>query len=108
MSLSMQRLSETEDAAVRRRRMKRKHLVVGLAAAAGWLGTMGLWLLQAYRLEFLGHHVFLEVWVASLLFQAASVSVIALVVFAVNKVLPPLGLPRELSRKYQDIDIKLD
>jgi hypothetical protein len=85
----------------------RTHLIVGVAAAVGWLGAMGLWLLQAYRLEFLGHHVFLEVWVASLVFQAASVLVIALIVFAANKILPPLRLPgEEGSSKHRAI--KLD
>lgn len=44
-----------------------------IAMASAWLLSQGLWLLSAYRLEFLGHNVMLHVWMASLLFFAANI-----------------------------------
>ena len=40
---------------------------------AAWLGSQGVWLFWAYRLEFLGYNVLLHVWIASLLFLAVNV-----------------------------------
>ncbi|KZS20491.1 GPI mannosyltransferase 1 [Daphnia magna] len=44
-----------------------------IAMASAWLLSQGLWLLSAYRLEFLGHNVMLHVWMASLLFFAVNI-----------------------------------
>ncbi|KAI9563083.1 hypothetical protein GHT06_010540 [Daphnia sinensis] len=44
-----------------------------IAMASAWLLSQGVWLLFAYRLEFLGHNVMLHVWMASLLFFAVNV-----------------------------------
>ena len=44
-----------------------------LAMGLSWLACQGLWLLCAYRLEFLGHNVMLHVWMASLAFFVANV-----------------------------------
>lgn len=50
-----------------------KKLAIGL----GWLSSQGLWLFSAYRLEFLGHHVMLHVWIASLLFFVVNVYIMS-------------------------------
>ncbi|XP_057367364.1 GPI mannosyltransferase 1-like [Daphnia carinata] len=44
-----------------------------IAMSSAWLLSQGLWLLCAYRLEFLGHNVMLHVWMASLLFFVVNV-----------------------------------
>ncbi|KAH7912217.1 glycosyltransferase family 50 protein [Hygrophoropsis aurantiaca] len=41
-----------------------------LACIVVWAGTQGLWLAEAYRLEFLGENVFLSLWARSLLYVA--------------------------------------
>lgn len=41
--------------------------------ATAWLASQAIWLLCAYRLEFLGHDVMLHVWAASLVFFAVNV-----------------------------------
>ena len=50
----------------------------------GWLISQGMWLLCAYRLEFLGHNVMLHVWVASLLFFAVNVYILTQVLQVKN------------------------
>jgi phosphatidylinositol glycan class M len=50
----------------------------------GWLISQGLWLLCAYRLEFLGHNVILHVWVASLLFFVVNVYIVTQVLQVKN------------------------
>lgn len=54
------------------------------AMGLGWLISQGLWLLCAYRLEFLGHNVMLHVWVASLLFFAVNVYILTQVLQVKN------------------------
>ena len=48
---------------------------------------MAHWLYWAYRLEFLGHHVFAALWGASLLFLAANTAVVVCVVLVVRRAL---------------------
>ncbi|TFK55072.1 glycosyltransferase family 50 protein [Heliocybe sulcata] len=47
-----------------------------------WFGVQGIWLAEAYKLEFLGENVFLGVWSRGIIYMVGSVSV--LVVLAVN------------------------
>ncbi len=47
-----------------------------------WLLTELHWLFWAYRLEFLGENTFLQVWLASLLFFAVNVMVLAQCILA--------------------------
>ena len=44
-----------------------------LTLVVAWMGSQGVWLFCAYRLEFLGHNVLFHVWLASLLFLAVNV-----------------------------------
>lgn len=44
-----------------------------LAMVLGWFLSQGVWLLCAYRLEFLGQDVMLHVWVASLFFFVVNI-----------------------------------
>lgn len=48
----------------------------GLACIILWIGAQTHWLMWGYLLEFRGKNVFLELWIASLLFLAANTSVI--------------------------------
>lgn len=48
-----------------------------LAMGLSWLVSQGLWLLCAYRLEFLGHNVMLHVWVASLIFFSVNIYIMS-------------------------------
>jgi phosphatidylinositol glycan class M len=41
-----------------------------------WVSGQALWLSQAYRLEFLGEHVFFNLWVASIVFYVVQVGII--------------------------------
>ena len=54
----------------------------GLALIALWMVTEGHWLFWAYKLEFLGENTFFQIWVASLLFFAASVAIMVVFVRA--------------------------
>lgn len=44
----------------------------GLSCILLWIGTQTHWLMWGYLLEFKGKNVFLELWIASLLFLAAN------------------------------------
>ena len=45
-----------------------------------WATAAGLWLSQAYLLEFEGSNAFVQVWICALLFHAANVLCISTVV----------------------------
>lgn len=40
----------------------------GIVLLGIWIGGQGLWLSQAYRLEFLGENTFLLLWLSGILF----------------------------------------
>lgn len=44
----------------------------GVACISVWIGAQTHWLLWGYLLEFRGKNVFLQLWMASLLFLAAN------------------------------------
>lgn len=48
----------------------------GLACIFLWMGAQTHWLLWGYMLEFKGKHVFLQLWVASILFLGANTYVL--------------------------------
>lgn len=47
-----------------------------------WLAGVALWLLQAYRLEFLGENTYLAVWFASVVFFSVNVGVLCALILA--------------------------
>jgi len=59
---------------------------LGLAAAALWITTQGLWLQQGFQLEFLGKSTFLPgLWVASLLFFLTNTWILGIIVSDVGR-----------------------
>ncbi|EMD38288.1 glycosyltransferase family 50 protein [Gelatoporia subvermispora B] len=46
-----------------------------------WTGTQALWLSEAYKLEFLGHNVFLGLWARSLVYVVGNCWVLAEIMF---------------------------
>lgn len=48
----------------------------GVACISVWIGAQTHWLMWGYLLEFRGKNVFLQLWLASLLFLAANTFVI--------------------------------
>ena len=48
----------------------------GLSCILLWMGTQTHWLMWGYLLEFKGKNVFLELWIASILFLAANTFVL--------------------------------
>ncbi|KIY74112.1 glycosyltransferase family 50 protein [Cylindrobasidium torrendii FP15055 ss-10] len=48
-----------------------------LALAAVWAGVQGLWLAEAYQLEFMGKNVFFGLWIRSLVYVAGNCWVLA-------------------------------
>ena len=48
----------------------------GLSCILLWMGAQTHWLMWGYLLEFKGKNVFLELWIASLLFLAANTFVL--------------------------------
>ena len=51
----------------------RRALVYG----AVWIGTQGLWLAEAYKLEFLAQNVFFGLWIRSLIYVVGNCWVLA-------------------------------
>lgn len=51
-----------------------------LYAGCAWVVTLLIWLLQAYRLEFMGHNTFFTLWLASLSFLGANVCVLCAII----------------------------
>lgn len=51
----------------------------GLACTVVWMGSQLHWLMWAYLLEFKGRNVFLQLWVAGLMFLAANTFVMLMV-----------------------------
>jgi phosphatidylinositol glycan class M len=47
-----------------------------------WLAAMALWLLQAYRLEFLGENTYLAVWFASVVFFSVNIGILCALILA--------------------------
>ncbi|EPS69789.1 hypothetical protein M569_04974, partial [Genlisea aurea] len=52
----------------------------GLSCASIWVGAQAHWLMWGYLLEFRGANVFLQLWIASLVFSAANTFVIVSVI----------------------------
>ena len=48
----------------------------GLSCILFWMGAQTHWLMWGYLLEFKGKNVFLELWIASILFLAANTFVL--------------------------------
>jgi phosphatidylinositol glycan class M len=42
-----------------------------------WAGTQGLWLAEAYKLEFLGQNVFVALWIRGLIYVIGNCWIIA-------------------------------
>lgn len=52
----------------------------GLSCILLWIGAQTHWLMWGYMLEFKGKNVFLQLWVASLVFLAANVFILVLII----------------------------
>ncbi|MED6123697.1 hypothetical protein PIB30_051614 [Stylosanthes scabra] len=52
----------------------------GMLCILSWIGAQIHWLMWGYLLEFKGKNVFFELWVASLVFHAANVNVLTMVI----------------------------
>lgn len=52
----------------------------GLACILLWIGAQTHWLLWGYLLEFKGKNVFIQLWIASLLFLAANTFVLTSII----------------------------
>ncbi|KAG5178250.1 PIG-M-domain-containing protein [Tribonema minus] len=59
------------------------------AAGVAWAVALAAWLLQAYRLEFLGHNTFTTLWMASVMMFLANIAVLVGVIHACAAALPP-------------------
>ena len=52
----------------------------GLSCILLWMGAQTHWLMWGYLLEFKGKNVFLQLWLASLVFLAANVFILIMVI----------------------------
>lgn len=52
----------------------------GLSCILLWMGAQTHWLLWGYLLEFKGKNVFLQLWAAGLLFMAANIFVLIMII----------------------------
>ncbi|KAL0912325.1 hypothetical protein M5K25_018289 [Dendrobium thyrsiflorum] len=68
----------------------------GFLCISLWIGSQVHWLMWAYLLEFKGRNVFLQLWLASILFLAANTSV--LLILTQHHVYAPLFQPLVHSR----------
>ncbi|MCJ1257392.1 GPI mannosyltransferase 1 [Lignoscripta atroalba] len=73
--------------------------VLGITAAALWVGTQALWLQQGYQLEFLGKSTFVPgLWVSSLLFFAVNMWILGIMIEDIGRRgCQPIDTP---ARKY--------
>lgn len=53
---------------------------VGISCMLVWMGAQSHWLFWGYMLEFKGKNVFLQLWLASLLFLAANTFVVVMLI----------------------------
>ncbi|TFK30163.1 GPI mannosyltransferase 1 [Coprinopsis marcescibilis] len=56
----------------------------GIACGAVWAGTQGLWLSEAYNLEFLGENVFFRLWIRGLIYVIGNAWVLVEIMKAYN------------------------
>lgn len=52
----------------------------GLCCIALWMGAQMHWLMWGYLLEFKGKNVFLQLWIASLLFLGANTAILVMII----------------------------
>ena len=52
----------------------------GLSCILVWMGAQTHWLMWGYLLEFKGKNVFLQLWAASLVFLAANIFVLIMII----------------------------